>query len=111
MEVFWSFITIIGILWIMSKFGAAADSSKKEKIKLPVISPEVGKSQKNLKYKPISTIKRKKKNINKNESLILLSDAEMKEKYNEICNLYRTPYDLCIKCLAHKNFEVYKIFN
>ena len=79
----------------------APNSSKKEKIKLPVISPEVGKSQKNLKYKPISTIKRKKKNINKNESLILLSDAEMKEKYNEICNLYRTPYDLCIKCLEN----------
>ena len=58
----------------------APNSSKKEKMKLPVISPEVGKSQKNLKYKPISTIKRKKKNINKNESLILLSDAEMKEK-------------------------------
>ena len=37
----------------------APNSSKKEKIKLPVISPEVGKSQKNLKYKPISTIKRK----------------------------------------------------
>ena len=25
----------------------------------------------------------------------------MKEKYNEICNLYRTPYDLCIKCLEY----------
>ena len=31
MEVFWSFLVVIGILWIMSKFGAAADSSKKEK--------------------------------------------------------------------------------
>ena len=25
----------------------------------------------------------------------------MKEKYNEICNLYKTPYDLCVKCLEY----------
>jgi len=31
MEVFWSFITIIGILWIMSKFGAGSGPSNKGK--------------------------------------------------------------------------------
>ena len=31
MSVFWSFVTIIGILWVMCKFGAGSNSSKKEK--------------------------------------------------------------------------------
>ena len=44
----------------------------------------------------------------------MLSLEEMKQKYNEICNLYRTPYDLCVKCLEYfptnRNRDIIKYF-
>ena len=64
---------------------------------LPVISPNPKDSKFTSKKKMISSVKKRKKK----ESISILSDIEMRKKYNEICNLYRTPYDLCIKCLEN----------
>ena len=73
------------------------NSVKKINFQLPVISPNVKDSKFTSKKKMISSVKKRKKK----ESISILSDKEMRKKYNEICNLYRTPYDLCIKCLEN----------
>ena len=45
--------------------------------------------------------------------MVLVNEIEMKQKYNEICNLYRTPYDLCVKCLesfpSKRNPDIVKL--
>ena len=76
-------------------------SVKKINFQLPVISPNAKDSKFNSRQNEISSVKRRKKGKTKKESIAILTDIEAKKKYNEICNLYQTPYDLCVKCLEH----------
>ena len=62
------------------------------KIKSSIISPNINNS---------TSKKRRRKESQNSDLSGLMSDKEMKEKYNEICNLYKTPYDLCVKCLEY----------
>ena len=83
------------------------NSDKRLGLELPSIS-------KNLKStKVISSVKKRRKDNKKNGSFELMSEIEMKQKYNEICNLYHTPYDLCIKCLeyfpSNRNDDIIKL--
>lgn len=76
-------------------------SVKKLNFQLPAISPSAKESKFSSKKKEISSVKRRKKEKTKKESIAILADIEAKKKYNEICNLYQTPYDLCVQCLEH----------
>ena len=76
-------------------------SVKKINFQLPAISPNAKDSKFNSRQNEISSVKRRKKEKTKKESIAILTDIEAKKKYNEICNLYQTPYDLCVKCLEY----------
>ena len=94
------------------------NSAKNNNFELPKIF------QKNSQFSPrvdtdVPTRAKRKKNQNKKKEeekdLILISEAEMKKKYNEICNLYRNPYDLFIKCLEcfpnNRNEQIMNLIN
>ena len=88
-------------------------SVKKTKFELPIISsPNVKNKKIDSKKRMVSSVKKRKKD-NKKESMVLVNEIEMKQKYNEICNLYRTPYDLCVKCLesfpSKRNPDIVKL--
>ena len=72
------------------------NSIQKMHFQLPMISPNIKDSKLTSKKRRASLVKKRKK-----EPIVILSEIEMKKKYNEICNLYQTPYDLCIKCLEY----------
>lgn len=88
-------------------------SDKNLTLELPAISPTVKSSKNAPKFKMATSVKKRKKDNKRGESFNLLSDIEMRQKYNEICNLYRTPYDLCVKCLeffpTNRNYEIIKL--
>jgi len=89
-------------------------SVKKTKFELPLISsPNVKNTKVDSKKRMVSSVKKRKKDNNKRESMVLVNEIEMKQKYNEICNLYRTPYDLCVKCLesfpSKRNPDIVKL--
>ena len=85
----------------------------KEKTKIPKLEqklynlelPAIPSKIKSSKISPMinnTPSKRKKRNSNvSKDSNLAIDEKEIKEKYNEICNLYKTPYDLCVKCLEY----------
>ena len=77
------------------------NSDKKLTIQLPIISPNIKSSKNTPRLQMATSVKKKRREYKKKDVIQLINEKEMKQKYNEICNLYRTPYDLCVKCLEY----------
>ena len=89
------------------------NSDKKLGILLPVISPNIKSTKNTPRLQMATSVKKKRKENKKKEQIQLINEKEMKLKYNEICNLYRNPYDLCVKCLEYfptnRNRDIIKL--